>query len=332
MENEQDKLINDLMVRLSNKLCDSDIQLVCNELRLSLENYVVSRQVTELAVVDQLPECYKAYIVAKKIEGRSPGTLNLYRIVIEDMLRALKMPLEQITSNTIRVYLYRLQKARQISDRTLDCRRTIIKSFFTWLTEEKYIPSNPCIAIKPIHYEVKPCQPLNDIQMERIRRACQSERDIAIVETLYATGCRCSELSNLLISDIDFESREVKLFGKGKKHRVSFLTARAVVAIEKYLETRSDGSPYLFVSLRAPHSNLGPGGIEGVLAKVARAATVDRVYPHRIRHTFATDALDRGMKIQDLQSILGHSSIDTTLIYAKINPQQVKYNHRRFVV
>ena len=156
MENEQDKLINDLMVRLSNKLCDSDIQLICNELRLSLENYVVSRQVTELAVVDQLPECYKAYIVAKKIEGRSLGTLNLYRIVIEDMLRTLKMPLEQITSNTIRVYLYKLQKARQISDRTLDCRRTIIKSFFTWLTEEKYIPSNPCIAIKPIHYEVKP--------------------------------------------------------------------------------------------------------------------------------------------------------------------------------
>ena len=329
---DDQKFVNDVIQKLNGKISDDAIKIVMDQIRMSMSNYTINAKKEELIVQEGLPQEYQIFLVSKKIEGRSLGTLEQYKMCIESMLSAVQKPLSQITSNDIRLYLYHLQFTHNLSDRTLDCRRLIINVFMKWCCEEGYISSNPCESIRRIHYESKPRVPLSDTQMEQVRNACINLRDKAVIETLYSTGCRCSELANLLIEDVDIDGRQVKLFGKGKKHRLSYLSARATVAINEYLANRNDENPYLIVSKKKPFDKLGNGGIECIVRDIARRAGVENVYPHRIRHTFATDALDRGMDIQDLQSILGHSSTDTTLIYAKLNPAQISHSHKRCIV
>lgn len=326
-----DELLNDVMINLHGKVSDEELEMICDSLRACISHYTISHTGTEVAVYEGLPKEFEIFLVAKKIEGRSMGTLDLYKIRIEDMLYTIAKPLKEITSNDIRLYLYSLQNNRGISDRTLDNCRLIINGFFKWCWEEGYIEKNPCASIRPIHYESKPREPLNDLEMETLRKGCVTPRDFAVVETLYSTGCRCAELCNLNISDVNLETREVKLFGKGKKYRSSYLSARGVLAVKEYIDSREDDNPWLFAGSKKPFSRLKNGGIEWIVTCIAHRAGVKDVYPHRIRHTFATDALERGMDITDLQTLLGHSSVDTTLIYAKVNPTEVAHNHHKYI-
>ena len=326
------ELINSILVKLSDKVKDDELTNIKKGIEQAITDFEITKRVTEIAVYDQVPPEYKAYLVSKKIEGRSDGTIKLYGIYLKDMLMGINKSLNKIEANDVRVYLYKIKSQRDISDRSLESRRSIICGFFKWCTDEGYLTANPCATLKPIRYESKPRTPLTDIEMEKIRKACKTEREIAIIETLYSTGCRCSELCNLKIEDVDLENRQVRLFGKGKKHRTSYLSARAIVAITDYLKTRTDDDPYLFVSALKPIRRLNVAGTEVVVRKISKRAKILNVYPHRIRHTFATDALGRGMDIQDLKNILGHNSIDTTLIYAKINTNQISNSHRRVVI
>ena len=325
-----EKLINDVMIKLHGKISNADIKLVENTLRSCLADYNLEKKCTELIVYEGLPEEYKYYMVSKSIEGRSQGTLDLYKLRLEDMLTTIQKPLRDITTNDLMVYLYKMQEQRKVSDRTLDSCRLIFHAFFAYCFDCGYIPKNPCASISPIHYESKPREPLNDIEMEKLRKACKTSRETAIVETLYSTGCRCSELANLKIEDVNLESRAVKLFGKGKKHRTSYLNARAVIAIQNYLESRNDDCPFLLCSMRRPYKKLDNGGIENIVKNLGARAGIKDVYPHRIRHTFATDALGHGMNIQELQQLMGHSNTDTTLIYAKVNTNQ--QNHNKYII
>ena len=324
-------LIRDAMLRLSGKVLDEELGIICDELRMCMQDYTVSKIGTELAVYESLPKEYEIFLVAKKIEGRRMGTLELYKIRLEDFFHTTGKQMKDITSNDIRIYLYQLQKNRNMSDRTLDSCRLVLNGFFKWCWEEGYIEKNPCASIRPIHYEAKPREPLSDIEMETFRKGCITYRDSAIVETLYSTGCRCSELCNLNREDIDLETREVKLFGKGKKHRSSYLSARGVIAVKDYIRSRTDNNEALFVTTKKPYKRLKNGGIEWIVTCIAKRAGVEDVYPHRIRHTFATDALGRGMDVTDLQALLGHSSVDTTLIYAKVNSDEVANSHHKYI-
>lgn len=326
-----DELLNDLMVELNGKVSDDQLEMICNEVRRCAQSYNISRVGTEIATIEGYPKELEIFLVAKKIEGRSMGTLELYKTRLEDIFNVVGKQLRDITSNDLRLYLYNFQAQRGVSDRTLDGCRLVMSSFFKWCYEENYIDKNPCASIRPIHYDAKPRDPLNDLEMETLRRGCVTPRDFAVVETLYSTGCRCSELTNLDRTDVDFETREVKIFGKGKKYRSSFLSARGVLAVKEYLDSREDDNPWLFAGTKKPWNRLKNGGVEWIVTCIAKRSGVADVYPHRIRHTFATDALEAGMDVTDLQTLLGHSSVDTTLIYAKVNPAGVQNSHHKHI-
>lgn len=208
---------------------------------------------------------------------------------------------------------------------------TIISSCITveWAANEGYIGSNPCRNIKPIKFERPQRKPLTGIELEMLRNACTSLKDKAIVEMFYSTGCRVTELERLDITDVDFQKKEVYLFGKGNKHRTSYLNAKAELAIRNYLSSRNDNNPALFVSDREPHNRIKKAAIEKRVRKLGETSGIGRrVYPHLIRHTIATDGLDRGMPVEEVQQILGHVNIATTMIYAEVSKANVKNDHR----
>lgn len=327
----ENEFVNEFVTRISD-MSEDELARIKTELSVFVSGWDVKKRTTELAVYEECPVAFKAYLVTKKIEGRSPKTLELYKLVLEDMLRTIHKDLATITTNDLRFYLYNLKDQRNISDRTLDHRRLILSGFFTWCYDEKYIPSNPSVSLSPIKYEVTPRKPLSDTQMERLRDVCETAREKAIVEVLYSTGCRCSELAGLKRDDVNLTTREVKLYGKGRKHRKSYINARAEIALRNYLAERTDYEEWLFVSERNPHHQMTKSGFEKIIHILGDRAGIKDVYPHRIRHTFATDALNRGMPVTDLQVLMGHESIDTTTIYAKASQLNISTNHQKYVV
>lgn len=322
----------EFITKLNGKLTPEQMKVVLNELEIFSDDYNIEKKCRDVAVPDDLlPACYKVYMVSKKIEGMSPQSLITYKCYLEQFLYAVGKPVEKITANDIRLYLYGL--VGKNSDHTIDTKRIVINTFLDWCCLEYYIPENPCAKIHAIKYEEKPREPLDGIEMEMVRDACVDLRERAMIEFFYSTGCRVTELERLNITDVDFEQKDVHLFGKGDKHRTSCLNVRAELALKNYLATRNDDNPALFVSERAPHGRLKKPAIEkrvrqlGEMSKIGR-----RVYPHLIRHTTATDGLDRGMPIEEVQQFLGHVNINTTMVYAQVSRANLKRDHRRYIV
>lgn len=276
----------------------------------------------------------KTYIVCKKIEGLADGTLkNYYLFICKFFNWSMKSP-EDIETNDIRLFLHWYKEEFGVTDRTLDKYREYVAHFFRWASEEGYIPSNPARHIKPIKHEVKPRAFLSQIDMEYLRRASIRKRDLAMVEFFYSTGCRVSELRIVKKDDINWDNKTVHLFGKGRKHRVSYLNARAEVALKEYLNSRKDNSEYLFVSLRKPHGQLSKEAIEKAIRTVEQRtgnSISKHVTPHVLRHTTATTAIRNGMPVDEIQKLLGHKSINTTMIYAKTSEDSVKADHAKFI-
>lgn len=328
------KFENKFISKLNGKISNDDLKVVMQELMLFAANYDITEKETSIIPYeDVVPDCYKVYLVTKKIEGTSPATLKTYNFYLMDFFEHIHRPYNQLTTNDIRLYLYEVQKRTNISNRTLDGKRLVINTFLDWCFNEGYIQSNPCAKIKPIKYQTKPREPLTDLELELIREACKTPRDKAIIENLYSTGARVSELVVLKKSDIDFQNKEVHLFGKGSKHRTSFINAKMEVALKKYFAIREDDCDSVIVRSNKPYTGLKKESIEKVVRDIGVRSGIGRpVYPHLIRHTTASSALNRGMNITEIQSMLGHSKIDTTMIYAKINNNEVKYNHQKYIV
>lgn len=324
----------EFVTKLDGKISDEALKTVLQELQLFASNYDISQRETHIVPYQsKIPDCYKVYMVAKKIEGMSPESMKTYNYYLTDFFEHITKPLNELTADDIRIYLYEYQQRTGVTNRTLDGKRVVINTFMDWCASEGYISSNPCKKIKPIKYEVKEREPLSDIELELVRDACADIREKAIVETLYSTGCRVSELERLKLSDIDFQTKEVHLFGKGSKHRTSYMNAKMEVMLKKYLETREDNEDHLFVALRKPHKPINKRSIEQIISRIGKRSGIGRpVYPHLIRHTTATDGLNRGMNVAEVQKILGHAKLDTTMIYAKISHDSVKFNHRRCIV
>ena len=253
----QEQFVNEFMARVTDLISDADLNIVYKQLMIHVSEYDIRKKSTEVAIYEgYLPECYEVFFVTRKIEGMSMKSLELYNMVLRHFFYCLNKKVEEITTNDIRVYLYKVQQERQLSNATLDSRRTIIHSFLEWAANEQYIGSNPCRSIRPIKYERPKRNPLTAIELEMLRNTCQTIRDAAIIEFLYSTGCRVTEMERADITDVDFAKKEVLLLGKGNKHRISYINARAELALKKYLEIREDDSPALFVSERKPHGRI----------------------------------------------------------------------------
>ena len=331
----REKLKNDLLLLLDTYVDTNALRGIDQKLNIILSDYEIESRKTEVAVYEyQIPNTVEIYIVSKKISGLSDKTLYLYKIVLEDFFCTVQKEPERISVNDIRIYLYKYQKEHGISNRTLDCRRTILCSYFAWMTSEEYLDKNPAINIQPIKYERKYKKPMSQLELEKIRLACKTKREKAIVEMLYSTGCRVSELERLNIEDVNFELKEVYLYGKGDKHRTSYLNAKAEVALKDYLNTRTDDNPALFVYERKPYNRFKKSGIELMIRKIMeRTSDVSiHVTPHVFRHTTASVALDRGMNIVDVSKLLGHAKVETTMEYITTNSNSIKNNHYNCIV
>lgn len=328
------KEVNQFICRLDGKIEDRELQIVKTQLMIFLKDYELTKKTTELMPVEEgTPKELREYLITKKLEGFTQATLHHYFYILDAFTRRVRKPVGEITTSEIQLYLYELETTHNMHDVTLQNVQIIIKAFFKWLHVNEYIEKNPAERIKTMKVEKKMRKPLTDIEMEKLRRACKNRRDLAIVEVLYSTGCRASELINLKLEDLNFDKREVHLFGKGKKHRTSYLSARAMIAVKDYLQTRGFESEDLFCNNRRPYGKLKVAAVQKIIREAGRAAGIQgNVFPHRIRHTTATDALDKGMEIEEVKSLLGHESIGTTLIYTEIRQENVKRHHQQCIV
>lgn len=276
-------------------------------------------------------EYLRLFLDAKRIEGCSCRTIHYYEVTVNHMLRHLDTPIRKMTTDEIRTYLVAYQQINNCSKVTVDNVRRNISSFFSWLEEEDYILKSPMRRIHKIKTKTVVKETISDEGIEQLRDHCTQLRDIAIVDLLYSTGIRVGELVNLNIEDIDLEQRECVVFGKGDKERRVYFDAKAKIHLQEYLELRNDCNPALFVSLDAPFNRLKISGVEIRLRELGRAVGLNKIHPHKFRRTMATRAIDRGMPIEQVQKILGHSQIDTTMQYAIVNQNNVKNSHRRYI-
>lgn len=276
-------------------------------------------------------EYLRLFLDAKKIEGCSERTIQYYRVTVEKMLGKIDTPIRKITTEEIRQYLVNYQKINDCSKVTVDNVRRNMSSFFSWLEEEDYILKSPMRRIHKIKTKQKVKETISDEDIEQLRDHCTCIRDLAIIDLLYSTGIRVGELVNLNIGDIDFESRECIVFGKGDKERRVYFDAKTKIHLKQYLNSRKDHNPALFVTLNAPYDRLKISGVEIRIRCLGRKLNLNKIHPHKFRRTMATRAIDKGMPIEQVQKILGHSQIDTTMDYAIVNQANVKNSHRRFI-
>lgn len=276
-------------------------------------------------------EFLKMFLAAKRVEGCSERTIQYYRVTVDHMFTQIDSEVRKITTEDIRAYLANYQKRNHCSNVTVDNVRRNISSFFSWLEEEDYILKSPMKRIHKIKTKTVVKNTISDEGIEKLRDGCREIRDLAMIDLLYSTGIRVGELVNLNIEDIDLEERECVVYGKGDKERKVYFDAKAKVHLRKYIESRDDSNSALFVTLDAPYDRLKISGVEIRLRQLGRKLDIERVHPHKFRRTMATRAIDKGMPIEQVQKILGHSQIDTTMQYAMVNQSNVKSSHQKYM-
>lgn len=276
-------------------------------------------------------EYLKLFLDAKKIEGCSERTLKYYQVTVDQLLEQIATPIRKITTEELRKYLVDYQKINNCSNVTVDNIRRNISSFFSWLEEEDFILKSPMRRIHKIKTKTVVKETISDENIEKMRDGCHSLRDLAIIDLLYSTGIRVGELVNLNIGDVNFEQRECIVFGKGDKERRVYFDARTKIHLQEYIESRKDNNSALFVTLDYPYDRLKISGVEIRLRELGRALNLSRIHPHKFRRTMATRAIDKGMPIEQVQKLLGHSQIDTTMQYAIVNQNNVKTSHQKYI-
>ncbi len=321
------------------------MQIIINEILNEMEEFLSIEQQKKLQQVllkklsenrpIQKPaensEYQRMYLDAKKIEGCSARTIDYYDVTLCNFFKVVNEPIRHISTERIRLYLADYQGVNNCSNTTVDNVRRNLSSFFSWLEEEDHILKSPMRRIHKIKTKKQVKEVITDEMIEKLRDNCNCFRDLAMIDLLYSTGIRVGELVNLNISDINFEERECIVIGKGDKERKVYFDAKAKLHLMAYLKSRNDNNPALFVTLDAPYDRLKISGVEIRLRALGRKLNIDRIHPHKFRRTMATRAIDKGMPIEQVQKILGHSQIDTTMQYAIVNQNNVKTAHRRYI-
>lgn len=327
-------IINNVISSMHEVLSKEQIEKLKTAMIIHMNDYEVQERETALTMRDNSADSLlMRFIATKRIEGKAESTLRRYRDLCYMMLHTIGKPIYEISTYDLRYYLAMYQERRKVSNRTLDGMRRCFSSFFRWLSGEGAIGRDPCISLNQIKYTKTVKKPFTPKEMERLKQQCTDpdKRDRALLEFLYATGCRVSEVVALNRGDIDFVSREAVVIGKGNKERIVYLTEVAAMHLQDYLNMRSDSSQALFVSRKSPHERLSKAGIETVLKCLGKKAKVENVHPHRYRRTFATHLLDAGAKIQDVAAMMGHEDIKTTMIYCCMTQSNIRRAYNRYM-
>lgn len=325
-------ILNDIVNVIKNVLSDKQMMQVSSSIKDVLAKYEINKKASnEERREKENTELLETFLSAKKIEGCSDKTIHYYQSSIVKLLKVLLKNIKEICTNDIRCYLAEIQEKNNLSKVTIDNLRRIFSSFFSWLEDEDYIAKSPVRRIHKVRTDTLVKEVLSDENIETLRDSCDEPRDLAMIDLLLSTGVRVGELVKMNRDDIDFQERQCKVFGKGNKEREVYFNARTKIHLQRYLESRTDDNPALFVTLSKPHTRLTISGVEMRLRKLGKEAHLYKVHPHKFRRTLATMAIDRGMPIEQVQKLLGHVRIDTTLHYAMVNQQNVKIAHRKFI-
>lgn len=321
-----DKIVQQMLPHLDNE----QLQNLQDVLEHSLYSYEISEKVEEMEE-DDSQKLIDSFMYAKRIEGCSEKTLKYYRTTIEAMVKSVNKGVRHMQTDDLRAYLTEYQEIHGSSRVTIDNIRRILSSFFSWLEDEDHILKSPIRRIHKVKTATNIKETYTDEDLEKMRDGCIELRDLAIIDMLASTGMRIGEMVLLNKADINFNERECVVFGKGDKERLVYFDARTKIHLQNYIDSRTDDDPALFVTLRAPYARIKIGGIESRLRKMGKTLEIEKVHPHKFRRTLATMAIDKGMPIEQLQQLLGHKRIDTTLQYAMVKQSNVKQAHRKFI-
>lgn len=327
----KEKLVNTIIQEMLPFLNNAQMSKLQKVLNYEFEQLEIKIKDSNSLEIHSNSKLINLFISAKRIEGCSEKSLKYYQTTLEKMIDNIKKSIQEITTNDLRDYLTTYQNTKNPSKTTTDNVRRVFSSFFSWLEDEDYILKSPVRRIHKIKTGTIIKETYSDENLEIMRDNCDCIRDLALIDMLASTGMRVGELVLLNIEDINFNERECIVFGKGNKERVVYFDARTKIHLQNYLESRTDDNKALFVSLRAPFERIKIGGIEARLRKLGRELNIPKVHPHKFRRTLATIAIDKGMPIEQLQRLLGHQRIDTTLQYAMVKQSNVKLAHKKFI-
>lgn len=314
--------------KIKNLFSEKEIYKLREELTDLLSDYDINYTHSDNDIYNDSNNLIKLFLNAKEIEGRSRQTLSHYEYVLNRLMKETNTPLSKITINHLRSWLMK-EKERGISLRTLEGNRYVFTSFFGWCWKEELIQKNPTLNLSPIKQQKIIRKPYSSIEMEKLKESVTNTRDLAIIEFLFSTGCRISEVCALNIADIDLRSRSVKVLGKGNKERIVYLDDVCVMYLERYFKERNDNKEALFLGKTT--DRLTPHGVRAMLKRLEVRSGVENVHPHRFRRTLATNLINHGMPIQEVAAILGHDKIDTTMKYVYINQTNVENAYRRYL-
>lgn len=332
--NCNDEIMVKLLGKITNELPELEVDFQ-EQLRVRkvieevLYNYEVTSRETALTTSD-LEAKINYFLATKKLEGLSPRTLRNYEYILRKLQNTFYKPVSTISTADIKMFMY--SEAEKKSPSSMNTFMTPIKLFFSWLQNEEFIIKNPCASIKPVKEPKRMRKPLTEEQVEQLRDSMLTRREKAILEFFLSTGCRLSEVLNVKIKELDFNNKTLLVIGKGNKERKVYFTERCKRVLLNYLKDRKDNCEYLFVTDRKPCRKLSTRGMEVVVNKMKQKSGLDRnIHPHIFRHTFATHALNAGMKLEVVQAILGHEDAATTQIYAKLNQTNIEHSYRMLV-
>ena len=328
----------DIIINITNDMSLVLTQYQLEKLKETLENNLKKVEInilTDEKEKQQIKETNDNYIniflSAKEVEGCSTRTLKYYREIIEKLINTIDKPIKEIQTEEIRKYLADYKENTKCNAVTIDNLRRVLSSFFAWLEDEDYIIKSPVRRIHKVKTPTIIKETLTDENLEKLRDTSNCIRDLVLIELLYSTGIRVGELIKLNISDINFEDRSCKVFGKGNKQREVYFDARTKIHLKQYINTRQDENEALFVSKNKPYQRLSIAGIELIVRKIGLETEINKVHPHKFRRTLATMAIDKGMPIEQVQKLLGHVKIETTMHYAMVNQNNVKISHRKYI-
>lgn len=328
------EVISNITKDMEDSLTDYQLNKLKESLIINFEGVEFIIKTDELKHQEELDEnksMIDSFISSKQVEGCSERTIKYYKEIIEKFVNSFDKSIKQISTNEIRNYLSNYKDNSSCGSTTIDNIRRVLSSFFSWLEDEDYIIKSPVRRIHKIKTAVVVKEVLTDENLERLRDECENIRDLSIIELLISTGMRVGELVNLNINSLNFEDRSCIVLGKGNKEREVYFDAKTKLHLKEYISKRNDSNDALFVSMREPHQRLSISGIELIIRTLGINSNINKVHPHKFRRTLATMAIDKGMPVEQVQKLLGHVKIETTMNYALVNQSNVKISHRRYI-
>lgn len=326
------KFIEQILQRMQSDLNNTQLDYLRKTLEYELKSLeIIQIEDDKNLLQENNKNLLSNFLSAKTVEGCSARSIQYYKSTLEKLIKNTTKPFNKIETEDLRNYLSDYQKINNATRQTIDNIRRILSTFFSWLEDENYIIKSPVRRIHKIKTTKLVKETFSDEMLVNLRDNCKTVRDLAIIDMLSSTGMRVGELVKLNKTDVDFENREIVVLGKGLKERIVYFDARTKIHLQNYLKTRTDNTPALFVSLLQPYKRLEISGIEIMLRNLGKELGLQKVHPHKFRRTLATKAIDKGMPIEQVQTLLGHQKIDTTMEYAMVDQENVKNSHKKYI-